>query len=180
MLHAGRPGCHDRSGPQKKVAKPRMRDKLSRSKPLTPICGEFGTPEFFRCRFQTSMDRATVEDSTAGLGQLLRTGRPLVGGLSFHGVSGLCMSSLAHWLQGGVQAQVRRRRPMQAWVSCSGGRTTACDPHAFGGDPCGQHRASYYLKHSTTTATRVLSSTRHPRNPKEPATEKSTRAIRIL
>ena len=26
-----------------------------------------------------------------------------------------------------------RRRPMQAWVSCSGGRTTACDPHALGG-----------------------------------------------
>ena len=27
-----------------------------------------------------------VEDSTAGLGQSLRTGRPLVGGLSFHDV----------------------------------------------------------------------------------------------
>ena len=31
--------------------------------------------------------RATVEDSTAGLGPTLRTGPPLVGGLSFHGVS---------------------------------------------------------------------------------------------
>ena len=31
------------------------------------------------------MIRATVEDRTAGLGQTLRTGRPLVGGLSFHG-----------------------------------------------------------------------------------------------
>ena len=43
-------------------------------------------------RLQTSMTRATVEDSTAGLGQTLRTGRPLVGGLSFHGVSGMCMN----------------------------------------------------------------------------------------
>ena len=39
------------------------------------------------------MSRATVEDSTAGLGQPLRSGRPLVGGFSFHGVSGPCMSS---------------------------------------------------------------------------------------
>ena len=31
------------------------------------------------------------------------------------------------------QAQGMRRRPMQALVSCSGGRTTACDPHALGG-----------------------------------------------
>ena len=38
------------------------------------------------------MTRATVEDSTAGLGQTLRTGRLVVGGLFFHGVSGLCMN----------------------------------------------------------------------------------------
>ena len=44
---------------------------------------------------KTSMTRATVEDSKSGLGQILRAGRPLVGGLSFHGGSGLCMSSLA-------------------------------------------------------------------------------------
>ena len=37
------------------------------------------------------MARATVEDSTAGLGRIHRTGRPLVGGFSFHGVSGLCL-----------------------------------------------------------------------------------------
>ena len=31
--------------------------------------GELGTLEFFGHRLQTSMTRATVEDSTAGLGQ---------------------------------------------------------------------------------------------------------------
>ena len=41
---------------------------------------------------QTSMNRATV----AGLGQTLRTGRLLGGGLSFHAVPRLCTSSLAH------------------------------------------------------------------------------------
>ena len=75
-------------------------------------------------------------------------GRPLVGGLSFHGVSGLCMSSLAHGLPGGIQAQAMRRRPTQAWVSCSRGRITACDPHALRGDQCGEQRGPD-LKHST-------------------------------
>ena len=41
--------------------------------------------------------------------------------LWFHGVSGRCVSSLAHRLPGGIQGQGRRRRPMQARVSCSGG-----------------------------------------------------------
>ena len=40
----------------------------------------------------------------------------------------------AHMLPRGIQAQGARRRPMQGWVSCSGGRTTACDPHALGGN----------------------------------------------
>ena len=35
------------------------------------------------------MTRATVEDSTAGLGQTLRTERPDVCGFLFHSVSGL-------------------------------------------------------------------------------------------
>ena len=51
---------------------------------------------------------------------------------------------MSHWhsrLPGGMQAQGLRRRPMQAWVSCSGGRTTACDPHALCGDQCGEQRA---------------------------------------
>ena len=60
--------------------------------------------EFLGHRLQTSMTRATV-DSTASLGETLRTGRPLVGGSSFHGVSALCMSSLPHRLPGGIQAQ---------------------------------------------------------------------------
>ena len=51
------------------------------------------------------MTRATVEDSTAGLGETLRTERPQVGGLSFPGVSGMCMHSLAHGLPGGTHAQ---------------------------------------------------------------------------
>ena len=68
-------------------------------------------PEFFGHRLQTSTIRATVEDSTAGLGQSLRTGRPLVGELFFHGVSGLCTSSLAPGLPGGILAQ-----------ACEGGR----------------------------------------------------------
>ena len=46
--------------------------------------------------------------------------RPLVCGLSFHGVSGLCVSSLAHTLRSGIQAQGMRRRPMQAWVLALG------------------------------------------------------------
>ena len=53
-------------------------------------------PEFLGHRLQTSMTRATVEGSTRGLGQTLRTGRSLIGGLSVHGVSGICMRSLAH------------------------------------------------------------------------------------
>ena len=39
---------------------------------------------------------------------------------------------------------------MLALVSCSGGRTTACDPHALGGDHCGEQRGPD-LEHSTTT-----------------------------
>ena len=45
-----------------------------------------------------------------------------------------------------------RRRPTQAWVSCSGRRTTGCDPHALGGDQCGEQRCPE-LKHSTTHST---------------------------
>ena len=41
------------------------------------------------------------EDSTGGLGQTLRAGRPLVGGLSFYGVSVMCTNPLAHRLPGG-------------------------------------------------------------------------------
>ena len=72
-----------------------------------PTCGELGTPEFF-------------DDRTAGLGHTLRAGRPLVGRLSFHCVSGLWMNSLAHRPTGGIQGRAMRRRPMQSWVSCSG------------------------------------------------------------
>ena len=75
-------------------------------------------PEFFDHRLQTSVTRATLEDSTTGPGQTFRTGRPLLGGLSFHGFQGLCTSSLP----GGTQAQGLRTRSMQAWASSTGGR----------------------------------------------------------
>ena len=41
---------------------------------------------------------------------------------------------------GGNLAQGMRRRPMQAWVSYSWGRTNACDPPALGGGQCGEQR----------------------------------------
>ena len=66
-----------------------------------PPVGSSEPPEFFGHRLQTSMSRATVVDSTAGPGQTLRT----VGGLSFHGISGLSMNASARGLPGGVQAQ---------------------------------------------------------------------------
>ena len=67
---------------------------------LNPSVGSSEPPEFFGHRLQTSMTPATVEDSTAGLGQTLRTGHPLVGGLCLHGV---CTSSLAPRPPGGLQ-----------------------------------------------------------------------------
>ena len=55
------------------------------------------------------MTRAAVEDGTGGLGHTLRAGRPLDGGLSFHGVSGLCTSSLADfWAEADLGCQARR------------------------------------------------------------------------
>ena len=62
-------------------------------------CELFGPAEFFGRRLRTSMTRATVEDSTTGLGQ-----NPpvrdvhLFGGLSFPGVSGVWTKSLARRL----------------------------------------------------------------------------------
>ena len=73
----------------------------------------------------------------------------LVGGLSLRDVSGPCTNSLAHGPVGGIQAQGLSRRPMQAWVSCSWGRTTVCDPHALGSSQCGEQRGPD-LKHSET------------------------------
>ena len=88
------------------------------------------------------MTRATVEDSTTGLGQTLRTGRLLVGGLSFHDVYGLCTSSLAHRLSGGIQTQGMRDRRCRRGSLALGGRPTACDPHVLGGAQCGEQRGT--------------------------------------
>ena len=93
----------------------------------TPTCGELGVPEFFGRRLQTSMTRATVEESTAGLRQTLRTGRLLVGGLSFHGVSGRFMNP---WHKGRLVEC--KPRVYETRVSCSGGRLSTCDPHFLG------------------------------------------------
>ena len=96
-------------------------------KQLPPVMSS-ETPVFFGYRLQTLMTRATVEDSMADLGQTLRAGCPLVGGLSFHGISERCLNSLARGLPGGSQAQGSRRWPMQARVTSSGAWTAACDP----------------------------------------------------
>ena len=85
----------------------------------------------------------TVSIQLSGACQRLQSS---VGGLSFHGVSGLCMSSLAHGLPGGIQAHDMRRRPMRP-----GSLNLACDPHALDGDQCGEQRG-FDLKHNTTTA----------------------------
>ena len=53
----------------------------------------------------------------------LRTGRPLFGGLSFHGVSGLRTNSLAHGLPGGIQAQDMRGGRCRPGSLALGGRT---------------------------------------------------------
>ena len=58
---------------------------------------------------------------------------------------------MAPGLPGGIQAQGKRRRPMQAWVPCSGDRTTACDPPALGG-----WRLLPDHKQSTTTTVPVV------------------------
>ena len=42
---------------------------------------------------------------------------------------------------------------MQAWVSCSGGWSTACDPHALGGAQCGEQRGPN-REHISTDSTR--------------------------
>ena len=97
------------------------------------------------------MTRATVEDSTAGLRHPLRAGGPLVGGLLFDGVSGLCMSPLAHRLPGGVQAQGMSFVADASLGLALGDRTTACAPHVLGGDQYGEKRCPD-LKHSTTQA----------------------------
>ena len=73
------------------------KETLPCTQPLPFFFGELGTPEFFCHRLHTSMTRATLEDSTVVLSHILRTERPLVGGLSFHGVSLLRTSSLAHF-----------------------------------------------------------------------------------
>ena len=95
-------------------------------------------PEFFGHRLQTSMTRATRQvEAKPSVRDVL-----WLVGLSFHGVWMLCVS-------GRIQAQGVRRRPLQAWVSCSGGRTLACGPHALGGDQCGKQRGPD-LKHIRT------------------------------
>ena len=75
--------------------------------------------------------------------------------LSFPWRLGLCTNSLSHWLAGGIQGQGMRRRTMQAWVSCSGDRTTSCEPHALGGDQCGEQRGPD-LQHSIKTTCKLL------------------------
>ena len=92
------------------------------------------------------------------------SGHPLVGGLSSHGVSGLRTDSLAHWLPGGIPTQGMRRWQMQAWVSCSVGGTTACDPRGLGGDQCVSSVTPTLS--TTTTMEAAISSVAGCRNPR--------------
>ena len=112
---------------------------------LDVVNWETGKTEFFGYQLQASKTRATR--------------RPLVGGFSFHDVSGRCMNSLA----GGIRAQGMRRRPVQTWVSCSGCWTTASDPHNLG---CGSSVATSVTtktktktKQKTTTTTTTITIT---------------------
>ena len=75
------------------------------------------------------MTRAAVEDGTAGLGQTHRTGRPLVGGRSFRGFSGLCTTSLAHRL---LKGSGHENAGDAGFGHMLWGRTTAFDPNALG------------------------------------------------
>ena len=84
-----------------------------------------GNPEFVGHRLQTSMTHATVEDSTAVLGQNTPYGTPSGWRLgAVHGFSGKQAAR-----RNSTQAQGMRRWSMQAWVYCSGGLTTARGPH---------------------------------------------------
>ena len=126
------------------------------------------SPEFFGHRLQTLMTCARAEDSTTGLGQTLRTRRPLVGELSVHGVPGPCANSLALTLPEGFQAQGVRKRPMQqVWVSCSGGRTTAAirTPTAWHPlvDPGRSARGHWFFVRQTVILT-LATERRHIRN----------------
>ena len=44
---------------------------------------------------------------------------------------------------------------MQVWVSCSEGRTTAREPHALGGDQCGEQRGPD-LEKSRKNGTKIM------------------------
>ena len=81
--------------------------EVSKLKDFETELGRFGH------RLQTSMTRATVEDSTAGLGTSLMAARGM-------------------W--------AARRNPGSGHETSGRCRTTACDPHALGGAQCGEQR----------------------------------------
>ena len=85
-----------------------------------PLCLTPLDPRVPRSSTSTSMTRE--QDRPTGLGQTLRTRRPLVGGFSDHDVSVLCTSTQAHRMPGGIQPRVEAPRMLEAL----GGRTTAC------------------------------------------------------
>ena len=105
---------------------------------LTPTCVEVGIPEFFGRRLQTSMTRATVKDSTAGLGQILVRGVFWLVGYPSMASRGCARIPWRMGCQEEFKARVFETR-----VSCSGGRPTTRDPHALRGE-----RRRPHLKHS--------------------------------
>ena len=83
-------------------------------------------------------------------GQSLRTGRLLVGGLSFQRRFGAVHEFTGSWAarrNSGPGHQTAADAGLG--LSCSGGRTTACGPHALGGAQCGEQREPDF-KHSET------------------------------
>ena len=96
---------------------------------------------------QTSDDLCDSGDSTGGRGQALRMGRPLVGGLSFHGVSG--MRARVHWHTGcQVEFRLRDEKAADAGLGLSFflevGKLLVIH---MGGAQCGEQRGPD-LKHS--------------------------------
>ena len=112
-----------------------------------PLVGTSELPEFFGHRLQILTTRATVVDSTAGLGQTPPYGT------SSHGVSGLCVNSVAHLLPVGIPGS-GHEKAADAGLGplAQGAGQVLVIHHALGGGQCGEQRGPD-LRYSTTTDT---------------------------
>ena len=108
--------------------------------------------------------------------------------LSFHGISGLCMKSLAHRLPGGIQAQGMSRLPMQAWVSLALGvghllvlHTTSVaisvvSSTAPTSSPAQQNTTTYHVYHQSRASGRSKNTKRAGTQSSEVGRRKGARA----